>query len=79
MPNESAQSGNSKTNDTSSNKTRISLKITSGKQKQIESAIALIKEQYGTILDIWNTLPEEKKRSILDHSPLLNTLLKNLI
>ena len=57
-------------------KPRKSIKLTSGKQKQkqVKSALELLSETYGDLLQNWGSLTEEQRQEVLEHSPCLNEL-----
>lgn len=51
------------------------MKLTPGKQKQIDSAIVLLQEHYGAVLAVWGQLTAEQREAALAHSPLLAKLM----
>lgn len=55
-------------------KPKKSIKLTSGKQKQVKRALELLSETYGELLQNWGSLTEEQKQEVLAHSPCLNEL-----
>lgn len=56
-----------------------SIKVTPGKAKQLESAVKLIREHYGAVLAVWRELPDEQRRRLLEHSPMLARLLDGIV
>jgi len=60
--------------DTSSKKRKKSIKLTPGKRKQVEEALTLLAEHYGSLLASWNELQREQRDEVLVHSPLLTGL-----
>ena len=55
-------------------KKRVTIKLTPGKQKQVERAVALLVEHYGAALAVWGELTSEQREAVLAHSPLLDRL-----
>lgn len=55
-------------------KPKKSIKLPSGKQKKVKSALELLSETYGDLLQNWCSLTEEQKQEVLAHSPCLNEL-----
>ena len=50
------------------------IKLTPGKQKQIQSALELLFTTYGDLIQNWGSLTDEQKQKVLEHSPCLNEL-----
>jgi len=55
-------------------KPKKSIKLPSGKQKKVKSALELLSETYGDLLQNWGSLTEEQKQEVLEHSPCLSEL-----
>jgi len=55
-------------------KPKKSIKLPSGKQKKVKSALELLSETYGDLLQNWCSLTEEQKQEVLAHSPCLSEL-----
>jgi len=55
-------------------KARKSIKLTPGKQRQIESALGLLNTHYGETLAVWSQLTTRQRQAVFDHSPLLARL-----
>lgn len=55
-------------------KRSVSVRLTPGKQKQLDSAVTLIREHYGATLAAWHELTDERRAEVLAHSPLLAKL-----
>ena len=51
------------------------IKLTSGKQKQIRSALGLLCQHYSEILLVWGQLTLRQREEVLAHSPLLAELI----
>lgn len=52
-------------------KPRKSIKLTPGKRKQFESALANLRVHYGALAEAWPQLTAEQRRAALDASPIL--------
>lgn len=61
-----------------STKKKVSIKPTPGKQKQLDSAVTLIRDHYGATLAVWRELTDEQRAEVLAHSPLLAKLVELL-
>ncbi len=59
-----------------SSKPVVSCKLTPGKAKQLESAVALLAEHYAPVLGAWASLTLEQRAQALAHSPLLARLVE---
>jgi len=59
-------------------KRSVSVRLTPGKQKQLDGAVALIREHYGATLAAWHELTDEQRAEVLAHSPLLAKLVELL-
>jgi len=59
---------------TQSRKRKESIKLTPGKRKQVEQALMLLAEHYGSLLASWSELQREQRDEVLAHSPLLAEL-----
>ena len=62
----------------SAERKKVSIRLVSGKQKQLDSAVALIREHYGATLAVWHELTDEQRAEVLAHSPLLAKLVELL-
>lgn len=58
-----------------SKKPIITIKLTPGKMKQIQSALDMLYELYFPLLVAWGQLTPRQRDEVLAHSPLLATLL----
>ncbi len=61
-----------------STKRSVSVRLTPGKQKQLDGALTLIREHYGDTLAAWHELTDEQRAEVLAHSPLLAKLVELL-
>lgn len=57
----------------------VSIKIPPGQAKKLADAVALVRDQYGVLLDGWRELPESQRLGVLAHSPLLASLLRGVV
>lgn len=48
-----------------------SIKMTPGKRKKFESALADLRTHYGALAETWPQLTAEQQRAVLDASPIL--------
>ena len=58
-----------------SQKSKVSLKLTPGKLKQLESAMDAVEEHVGKVAGVWQMVSEETKQAVLDRSPILSRFL----
>ena len=56
-------------------KSKVSLKLTPGKLKQLESAMDAVEEHVGKVVGVWREVSEETKRAVLERSPILSRFL----
>ncbi len=59
-----------------SSKPVVSCKLTPGKVRQVESAVALLAEHYAPVLAAWGSLTSEQRVQALAHSPILARLVE---
>lgn len=52
-------------------KPRKTIKLTPGKRRQFERALADLRTHYGTLAEAWPQLTAEQQRAVLDASPVL--------
>ncbi len=54
----------------------VSCKLTPGKARQLENAVALLTEHYAPVLAVWPSLTAEQRAQALAHSPMLARLVE---
>ena len=55
-------------------KEQKSIKMTPGKQRQVEAALVLLIEHYSEAIAAWSRLTAAQREAVLQHSPLLAKL-----
>jgi len=53
-------------------KKQVSLKLTPGKLKQLESAMDAMEEHIGKLAGVWSLATAEQQRAVLECSPILS-------
>lgn len=56
-------------------KRSVSLKLTPGKLKQLESAMDAVEEHVGKVAGVWSMATAEQQQAVLDRSPILSRFL----
>ena len=56
-------------------KKQVSLKLTPGKLKQLESAMGEIEEHVGKLAGVWSSATSKQQQAVLERSPVLSRFL----
>jgi len=56
-------------------KKQVSLKLTPGKLRQLESAMDDVEEHIGKVAGVWSLATAEQQREVLERSPILSRFL----